>query len=249
MSAVKEVALQNNIEVYQPIKLKNDEICIKKLKEINPDFIIVVAFGQILSKEVLDIPKYGCINLHASLLPKYRGAAPINWAIIKGEKESGNTTMFMDEGLDTGDMLLKNTVKIEDDMTFGELHDILMETGSELLVDTIKGLKEGTIKREKQKSENIIYASMLNKQMGKIDWNKTSKEINLLIRGLNPRPVAYTQYKNETMKIYNSSILKESSNKTPGTILKVSKVGIKVATGDGILSITTVQFPGKKPMK
>ncbi len=134
-------------------------------------------------------------------------------------------------------------------MTFGELHDILMESGSELLVDTIKGLKEGTIEREKQKSGNIIYASMLNKQMGKIDWNKTSKEINLLIRGLNPRPVAYTQYKNETMKIYNSSILKESSNKTPGTILKVSKEGIKVATGDGILSITTVQFPGKKPMK
>ncbi|MDU1320604.1 MAG: methionyl-tRNA formyltransferase [Clostridium botulinum] len=249
MSAIKEVALENNIEVYQPIKLKNDEICIKKLKEINPDFIIVVAFGQILSKEVLDIPKYGCINLHASLLPKYRGAAPINWAIIKGEKESGNTTMFMDEGLDTGDMLLKNTVKIEDNMTAGELHDILMESGSELLVSTIEGLKEGTIKREKQKRENIIYASMLNKQMGKIDWNKTSKEINLLIRGLNPWPVAYTQYKNQTMKIYNSSILKESSNKTPGTILKVSREGIKVATRDGILSITTVQFPGKKLMK
>ncbi|EPY2308841.1 MULTISPECIES: methionyl-tRNA formyltransferase [Clostridium] len=249
MSAVKEVALENSIEVYQPIKLKNDEICIKKLKEINPDFIIVVAFGQILSKEVLDIPKYGCINLHASLLPKYRGAAPINWAIIKGEKESGNTTMFMDEGLDTGDMLLKNTVKIENDMTAGELHDILMESGSELLVSTIKGLKEGTIKREKQKAEDIIYASMLNKQMAKIDWNKTSKEINLLIRGLNPWPVAYTQYKNEIMKIYSSSILKESSNKNPGTILNVSKEDIKVVTGDGVLSITTVQFPGKKPMK
>ncbi|MDS1004238.1 MULTISPECIES: methionyl-tRNA formyltransferase [Clostridium] len=249
MSAVKEVALENNIEVYQPIKLKNDEICIKKLKEIDPDFIIVVAFGQILSKEVLDIPRYGCVNLHASLLPKYRGAAPINWAIIKGEDESGNTTMFMDEGLDTGDMLLKNKVKIEEDMTAGELHDILMETGAELLVSTINGLKEGTIEKEKQKSENIIYASMLNKQMAKIDWSKTSKEINLLIRGLNPWPVAYTQYKNEIMKIYSSRILKENSNKNPGTILNVSKEGIKVATEDGILSITTIQFPGKKPMK
>ncbi|EJO5347936.1 methionyl-tRNA formyltransferase [Clostridium botulinum] len=249
MSPVKEVALQNNIEVYQPIKLKNDELSIKKLKEINPDFIIVVAFGQILSKEVLDIPKYGCINLHASLLPKYRGAAPINWAIIKGEKESGNTTMFMDEGLDTGDMLLKNVVKIEDDMTAGQLHDILMQKGSNLLVDTIDGLKKGTIKRQKQECEEIIYASMLNKQMGKIDWNKTSKEINLLIRGLNPWPVAYTQYKNKIMKIYGSTILKETSNKTPGTILKVSKEGAKVATKDGILEITTIQFPGKKAMK
>lgn len=248
-SPVKEEALKHDIKVYQPEKLKDEKEMIEMLKEMKPDFIIVVAFGQILTKEVLDIPKYGCINLHASLLPKYRGAAPINWAIIKGEKESGNTTMFMDEGLDTGDMLLKNTVKIEDDMTAGELHDILMESGSELLVATIKGLKEGTIKREKQKAEDIIYASMLNKQMAKIDWNKTSKEINLLIRGLNPWPVAYTQYKNEIMKIYSSSILKESSNKNPGTILNVSKEDIKVVTGDGVLSITTVQFPGKKPMK
>ncbi|WP_251860346.1 methionyl-tRNA formyltransferase [Clostridium sp. Marseille-Q2269] len=249
MSPVKEVALENNIEVYQPIKLKSDEVCIKKLKEMKPDFIIVVAFGQILSKEVLDIPKYGCINLHASLLPKYRGAAPINWAIIKGEKESGNTTMFMDEGLDTGDMLLKNEVSIEDTMTAGELHDILMKSGSDLLVDTIKGLKEGTIKREKQENEDNIYASMLNKKMAKIDWNKTSKEINLIIRGLNPWPVAYTQYKNEIMKIYSSNVLKEVSDKVPGTILKVSKEGIKIATGHGIVCVTTIQFPGKKPMK
>ena len=145
-SQVKEEALKHDIPVYQPIKLKDDKEIIEKLKEINPDFIIVVAFGQILTKEVLDIPKYGCINLHASLLPMYRGAAPLNWVIIKGEKKSGNTTMLMDVGLDTGDMLLKEEVEIHEDMTTGELHDILMISGGELLLKTIEGLCNGSIK-------------------------------------------------------------------------------------------------------
>lgn len=182
ISPIKEVALENNIPVYQPLKLKNDEECIKKLKEIKPDFIIVVAFGQILSKEVLDIPKVGCINLHASLLPKYRGAAPINWAIINGEKQTGNTTMFMDVGLDTGDMLLKSYVDVTEDMTAGDLHDILKEDGANLLVETIKGLKDNLIKRQKQEDSKSMYASMLNKAMAKIDWNKNSEDINLLVR-------------------------------------------------------------------
>lgn len=249
ISPIKEVALENNIPVYQPLKLKNDEECIKKLKEIKPDFIIVVAFGQILSKEVLDIPKVGCINLHASLLPKYRGAAPINWAIINGEKQTGNTTMFMDVGLDTGDMLLKSYVDITEDMTAGDLHDILKEDGAELLVETIKGLKNNIIKRQVQEDSKSMYASMLNKAMAKIDWNKNSEDINLLVRGLNPWPVAYTQYENKLMKIYKTKIINENSNKIPGTIISVSKEGIKVSTKNGVLLLQVIQFPGKKPME
>lgn len=248
MSPVKEVAMEKDIAVYQPLKLKNDTECIEKLKEINPDFIIVVAFGQILSKEVLQIPKIGCINLHASLLPKYRGAAPINWAIVNGEKETGNTTMFMDVGLDTGDMLLKSKVKITDTMTAGELHDILMEDGAELLSKTIDGLVSNDIERIPQNTEKTIYASMLNKKMANIDWNKKSEEINSFIRGLNPWPVAYTQYENKIMKIYESEILNEKSSKKPGCILKVSNDGIKVSTSDGSLLVKTIQFPGKRPM-
>lgn len=249
ISPIKEVALENNIPVYQPLKLKNDEECIKKLKEIKPDFIIVVAFGQILSKEVLDIPKVGCINLHASLLPKYRGAAPINWAIINGEKQTGNTTMFMDVGLDTGDMLLKSYVDVTEDMTAGDLHDILKEDGANLLVETIKGLKDNLIKRQKQEDSKSMYASMLNKAMAKIDWNKNSEDINLLVRGLNPWPVAYTQYENKLMKIYKTKIINENSDEIPGTIIGVSKEGIKVSTKNGVLLLQVIQFPGKKPME
>ena len=238
-SPVKEVALENNIKVLQPIKLKNDAI--NYLKDLKPDFIIVVAFGQILTKEVLDIPKYGCINLHASLLPMYRGAAPLNWAIIKGEKKSGNTTMLMDVGLDTGDMLLKDEVEISDDMTAGDLHDILMERGADLLIKTIEGLVNKNIKPEKQNDETF-YAKMLNKELALIDWNNSAKDIHNLIRGLNPWPIAYTSYNGEKMKIYESKVLCEDTNKTPGTIINVSKDGIKVATLDGVLLIRKIQF-------
>lgn len=248
MSPIKEVAIEHNISVYQPEKLKNDAEGLKALKEMKPDFIVVVAYGQILTKEVLDIPKYGCINLHASLLPKYRGAAPINWAIISGEKESGNTTMFMDTGLDTGDMLLKSRVEISENMTAGELHDILMEDGSKLLVDTLKGIAEGTIKREKQGETPTEYAKMLNKDIANIDWSLSSKKIKDLIRGLNPWPVAYTQYNGQNMKIYNSEVLNEESDKEFGYIINVSKDGIKVSCGQGVILIKTVQFSGGKPM-
>ncbi len=246
-SPVKEVALENNIKVLQPIKLKNDIDAINYLKDLKPDFIIVVAFGQILTKEVLDIPKYGCINLHASLLPMYRGAAPLNWAIIKGEKKSGNTTMLMDVGLDTGDMLLKDEVEISDDMTAGNLHDILMERGADLLIRTIEGLINETIEPEKQKDETF-YAKMLNKELALIDWNNSAKDIHNLIRGLNPWPIAYTSYNGEKMKVYESKVLCEDTNKAPGTIINVSKDGIKVATLDGVLLIRKIQFPNGKPL-
>ena len=245
-SPVKEVAVKHDIKVFQPEKLKDDREAVEYLKELKPDFIIVVAFGQILTKEVLDIPKYGCINLHASLLPMYRGAAPLNW-VINGEKKSGNTTMLMDVGLDTGDMLLKDEVEITDNMTSGELHDILMNRGGELLIKTIEGLADGSIKGEKQEGETC-YAKMLSKETGKINWNNSAESIHNLIRGLNPRPIAHTTYKDENMKIYESEVLAESSNKEAGTIIEVSKKGMKVSCGKGILLVKKIQFPNGKPL-
>lgn len=246
-SEVKEEALKHNIPVYQPVKLKDDRELIEKLKELKPDFIIVVAFGQILTKEVLDIPKYGCINLHGSLLPMYRGAAPIQWAVIRGEKVSGNTTMLMDVGLDTGDMLLKDEVEIPDNMTAGELFDILKERGADLLLKTIEGVVNNTIVPQKQSGETF-YAKMLNKEIADICWDKTAQEIHNLIRGLNPWPIAYTSYNNSRMKIFESEVLDEESNKTPGTIIDVSKEGIKVSCAKKVLLIKKVQFPNGKPL-
>lgn len=246
-SAVKEEGLKHNIPIYQPVKLKEDRELIEKLKELKPDFMIVVAFGQILTKEVLDIPKYGCINLHASLLPMYRGAAPLNWAIINGEKVSGNTTMLMDVGLDTGNMLLKDEVEITENMTSGELHDILMERGSNLLLKTIEGVVNNSIVPEKQ-SEETFYAKMLDKNIAHISWDKEAQDIHNLIRGLNPWPIAYTDYKDERMKIFESRVLNEKTSKTPGTILEVSRKGMKVACKDSVLLIEKVQFPNKKPL-
>lgn len=246
-SAVKEVAVKHDIKVFQPEKLKDDRDAIEYLKDLKPDFIIVVAFGQILTKEVLDIPKYGCINLHASLLPMYRGAAPLNWVVINGEKKSGNTTMLMDVGLDTGDMLLKDEVEITENMTAGELHDILMVRGGDLLIKTIEGVVNGTIKGIKQEGETC-YAKMLSKNTGKISWNNSALDIHNLIRGLNPWPIAHTTYKDENMKIYESEVLAENSNKEPGTILSVNKTGMKVSCSEGVLLVKKVQFPNGKPL-
>ena len=246
-SPVKEVAVKHDIKVFQPEKLKDDREAIDYLKNIKPDFIIVVAFGQILTKEVLDIPKYGCINLHASLLPMYRGAAPLNWVIINGEKKSGNTTMLMDVGLDAGDMLLKDEVEITENMTAGELHDILMVRGGNLLIETIEGVANGSIKGIKQEGETC-YAKMLSKNTGKISWDKSAVEIHNLIRGLNPWPIAHTTYKDDIMKIYESEVLNENSNKEPGTILSVNKTGMKVSCREGVLIVKKVQFPNGKPL-
>lgn len=246
-SEVKEVALKYDIPVYQPTKLKDDRQMIDYLKDIKPDFIIVVAYGQILTKEILDIPKFGCINLHGSLLPKYRGAAPINWAIVNGEKTSGNTTMLMDVGLDTGDMLLKQEVEITEQMTAGELYDILKFSGSKLLVDTIEGLVNNTIIPEKQ-PEETFYAKMLDKDLAKINWQDTAVNIHNLIRGLNPWPIAHTTYKGQKMKVYESLVLDNEKSEEPGQIKQVSKSGIEVGCSFGTLLIKKIQFPNGKPL-
>ena len=191
-SPVKEYAIQNNLEVFQPVKVRKNEEFIEKIKNLNPDVICVVAYGKILPKEILEIPKLGCINVHASLLPKYRGAAPIQWAIINGDKETGVTTMFMDEGMDTGDMILKRKVSIYEDETTGELWDRLSKIGGELLVQTLKNIETNNYKREKQTGEYTM-APMLSKEMAKIDWNNQSaQDIKNLVRGLNPIMGAYT---------------------------------------------------------
>lgn len=248
MSPVKEEALKHNIPVFQPKSLRRDEELINQLKGMELDFIIVVAYGQILSKEVLDIPKYGCINLHGSLLPKYRGAAPIHYAIMKGETESGNTTMLMDEGLDTGDMLLKNVVKIDENMTTAQLHDELMTSGAELLINTLEGLVDGKITPIKQGESETCYASMLNKEMAKIQWNKSSKEIHDFVRGLNSYPMAYTFYDGISMKVIETKLTSIKSKEKPGTIISVNSEGILVSTSDNNILITRIQFPNKRAM-
>lgn len=248
MSPVKEIALEHNIPVYQPESLRKDKELIDKLKAMDLDFIIVVAFGQILSQEVLDIPKYGCINLHGSLLPKYRGAAPVHYAIMNGEKVSGNTTMLMDIGLDTGDMLLKNEVEVGENMTTAELYDILKDTGAGLLVKTIDGLYKGELTPIKQGESDTSYASMLNKEMAKINWNNTAQNIHNFVRGLYSFPIAHTTYNEVTMKVIETRLTGEKSKATPGTIIKVDKNGILVSTLDENILITKVQFPNKKPL-
>lgn len=248
-SAIKEVAIESNIQVFQPEKLKNEPSMIEEIKKIQPDYIIVVAYGQILTKEILDIPKCACINLHASLLPKYRGAAPINWAIINGEKTSGNTTMLMSIGLDEGDMLLKDEVVISNNMTAGQLHDVLMERGANLLLDTIEKYSNNLITPIPQENSESNYATMLNKEMAQINWNKEACDIHNLIRGLNPWPVAYTNYKDVIMKIYESDFELKSHNYQAGEIIDITKDVIKVAAKDGFLLVKKIQFPGKKPLE
>ena len=249
MSPVKEVAMAEGIPVYQPIRIKSDPAMLEELKNLKPDFIIVVAFGQILSKEILDIPIYGCINLHASLLPQFRGAAPINWAIIRGEKVSGNTTMLMDVGIDTGDILLSEKIPIGSDMNFGELHDALMESGPALILKTLKGYLDKTIIPIKQHDEISIYASTLNKDNTKIDWTSSAEDIHNLVRGLSPYPTSYTLYEGKLMKVFSSSISKEKSKNIPGEIISVSKDGIVVSAKDYCINITKIQFPGGRPLE
>lgn len=244
---VKELALEHNIPTYQPVKARDEEF-INKLKEINPDLIVVVAYGQILSKELIEIPKFGCVNVHVSLLPKYRGAAPINWVIINGEEKTGVTTMYMDEGLDTGDIILQSEFPLNNEITAGELHDIMMKQGGNLLIDTINKIEKGCAPRTQQNDEEFSYAPMMSKSLGNIDFTKTAKEIHNLVRGINPWPSAYTTYEDKTMKIWKTKILNETSSKSCGTILKVDKEGIKVSTKDNVLLIEEIQMPNKKRM-
>ena len=245
MPPVKELALKYDIPVYQPIKARDKEF-VKVLKNLNPDLIVVVAFGQILSKEILDIPRLGCVNVHVSLLPKYRGAAPINWVIINGEKKTGVTTMYMDEGLDTGDMILTCEFELNDEITAGELHDIMKEKGALLLKETIDLIDKGKAPRISQNHEEFTYAPIMSKTLGQIDFSKSAKDVHNLVRGVNPWPSAYTTYKGQTMKVWKTKVLNETSDKHPGTILKVDKEGIRVSTNDNILLIKEIQMPGKK---
>lgn len=248
---VKEKALEHNLTVYQPKRAREPEF-IEQMRELNPDVMVVVAFGQILPKALLDIPKYGCVNVHASLLPKYRGAAPIQWAVIRGEKVSGVTTMQMDVGLDTGDMLMKTEVALTEDETGGSLHDKLSVLGGELLIETLKGLEAGTIQPEKQDdSQTGEYARMLDKALGKVDFSMPAEEIERLIRGLNPWPSAYTFYHGKTMKLWKAKVVSADADgeaAAPGQILSVDKKGFTVQTGDGALRILELQMEGKKRM-
>lgn len=244
---VKEKALEYGIKVYQPVKIKEEE-SVKILQELNPDAIIVVAFGQILSKEILDIPKYGCINVHASLLPKLRGSAPIQWSIINGEEETGITTMYMDVGVDTGDMLMKKVVPIDKKETGGSLHDKLAACGGELLVETLKNLEEGNLVRQPQDHSQFTYVSMLTKSLGYIDFTKSAVEIERLIRGLNPWPSAYTYLDGKTLKIWDADVIYQEYPGKCGEVVEVSKDALVIKTGEGALSVKDIQLEGKKRM-
>ena len=247
---VKECAIKYNIPVYQPRRVREPE-CIEELRKYEADIMVVVAFGQILPKEILEMCEYGCVNVHASLLPKYRGAAPIQWAIIDGEEVTGVTTMQMDEGLDTGDMLLKTEIPMDSKETGGSLHDKLSEAGAKLCVETLKALEEKTVTPIPQGETTTAYAKMLDKQLGNIDWNKGAKAIERLIRGLSPWPSAYTNWNEKVMKIWDASAIEEieiAEGKAPGTIVKVEKDAFYVQTGDGFLKVCELQIPGKKRM-
>lgn len=243
---VKEKALELNIPVFQPEKVKNPEF-VDILKEMSPDVIVVIAFGQILSKEILDLPKYGCINVHASLLPEYRGAAPIQWAVIDGKKESGVTTMYMEEGLDTGDIIDKKVIELDKKETGGSLFDRLSLIGGDLILETLKHLEDGTAKRIPQDDEKSSYAGKITKELGHIDFTKSAVEIEQLIRGLNPWPSAFTHIDDKTLKIWDADVIDESVKEEPGTIISTNKT-LKVATGDGYLDIKELQLAGKKRM-
>lgn len=245
---VKEVALSHGIEVYQPKRIREAE-SIEYLRKYHADIIIVAAFGQILPKEILDMPKYGCVNVHASLLPKYRGAAPIQWAVINGEKVSGVTTMRMDVGLDTGDMIEKAEVPLDEKETGGSLFDKLTEVGAKLCVHTMEEIEAGRATYTKQDEAQATHTSMIKKQLGKIDWTKSAVEIERLIRGLNPWPSAYTSLNGKTLKIWDASVLEKKAEGKAGTIVSVTKDEIAVQTGDGILLLEEVQLEGKKRMK
>ncbi len=258
-SQVKQFAIENNISIYQPIKIKNNEEFIKEIKELNPDIICVVAYGKILPKEILDIPKYGCINVHGSLLPKYRGAAPIQWAIINGEKTTGITTMYMDIGMDTGDMILKEEVEIGEDETTGELWGRLSKIGGTLLVKTINLIEKGKAPREKQ-GEDYTVAPMLSKEMAQIDWNKkSSKDIKNLVRGLDPIMGAYTFINNKKIKIWKVNIIsneefsirfniKVQKYKNGEVLLANDKQGLFIKANDAIINVIELQAENSKRM-
>ena len=249
-SPVKEFAVSKNLKIYQPEKVRKNIEFIEEIKKLQPDVICVVAYGKILPKEILDIPKLGCINVHGSLLPKYRGAAPIQWAVINGEKVTGVTTMYMDIGMDTGDMILKEEVSIGEDETTGELWDKLSEVGAKLLVKTLKQIEDGTATRIPQ-GEDFSIAPMLNKEMSKINWNSQSaQEIKNLVRGLNPIMGTYSYLDDKKIKFWKVDVLPlENENVENGTILKSnSKDGLYIKAKDGMIKVLEIQGENSKRM-
>lgn len=247
---VKEIAVDNNIPVFQPEKIRDEEF-ISELEKLDADVFVVVAYGQILSEKILNMPKYGCINVHASLLPKYRGAAPMQWAVINGEKTTGVTIMYMEKGLDTGDMIIKKEINIDREETYGSLHDKMAPLGAEALIEALDLIEKGNVTPQKQDDALSIYAKKIKKEFGEIDWNKNSNEILNLIRGLNPVPCAYSFLDGEVFKIWNAEefINKTNENQTAGTIICVlPKKGFAVKTGNSALLITEVQAKGGKKM-
>ena len=246
-SAVKEKAVENNIKVYQPTKVRDGEF-VEILKEYEPDVIVVVAFGQILSEDILNIPKYGCINVHGSILPKYRGAAPIQWSIINGEEFGGVTTMYMAKGLDSGDMILKAEEKIKDDDTYGTLYDRLSYIGADLLIKTLDLIERGKVVRVPQNDDDATLAPMITRDMEHIDWDNTSENVVNLIKGLNPQPVSYTMYNDEKLKIWFAEVEKTEYSGEIGEIVDVRKKDFVVKTKKGAVAVKEVQAQGGKKM-
>jgi len=240
---VKELALKHGIPVHQPLKVRDPD-AIELLRELRPDVIVVVAFGQILPKALLEIPPQGCINVHASLLPRYRGAAPLNWCIINGESETGVTTMLMDVGLDTGPMLLKRSTPIDENEDIVSLHDRMSIMGAELLSETLDGLASGAIVPREQDGAQSCYAPMLKKEDGQVDWRRDARSIHNQVRGLAVWPVAYTFLDGQVLKMYRSRV--SAGSGLPGTVLRADKTGLEVACLTGSLIIEEVQLAGKK---
>ncbi len=258
---VKEAAIKHGIKtILQPMKVRTPEF-LAEIRELEPDLIVTAAYGRILTKAVLDVPRLGCINVHGSLLPKYRGAAPIQWALINGDTMTGVTTMFMDEGMDTGDILLQSMLDITTDMNYQKLYDELKELGAKTLLETLQAAEKGTLERLPQDHSKASYVPLMKKEMGLIDWNKNAAGIHNLVRGTNPWPGAYTHHNGERMKVWKTTVLAQHTENLPeaglylgakevwpGKVLKISKEHIIVATGDGCLGISELQFEGCRRM-
>ena len=244
---VKEFAQQYNIQVLQPERIKTDAF-IEEIRALSPDLLVTAAYGKIISKALLDVPRLGCINVHGSLLPKLRGAAPIQWSIINGDTVTGITTMFTDVGIDTGDMLLKREIEITPDMTGGELHDRLAELGAIVLSDTLKALVAGTLERIPQDDSQHTYAPMFTKEIGLIDWNKSAQDIHNLVRGTDPWPGAYTFIDGERMRVWRTKPVLEDKNGQIGEILSVNDDGLLIKCGVGCIKVLQLQFDSSKRM-
>ncbi|MGN0142376.1 MAG: methionyl-tRNA formyltransferase [Roseburia sp.] len=244
---VKACAIEHGLEVYQPERVRNTE-CVEHLRSYQPDIIIVEAFGQIIPREILDMPKYGCVNVHASLLPKYRGASPIQWAVINGDAETGVTIMRMEDGIDTGDVIMTEVVPLRPDETSGSLFERLSEVGAKLCVKAMAAIEAGTAQYTPQDSSKATHTAKIHKELGSIDWNNSAETIECLIRGLDPWPSAYTRLGDKNLKIWKAKVISHEKKADPGCILAVGKDGIEVQTGDGILALTEVQLEGKKRM-